>query len=200
MLKQQIKNKRLLIVLGVLLVLIIGLIVGIIIANVNSNNHGQESEESTSTGNESNNENGMTEEEIALSMHFIELRESIEADVAAINALYDNGIAECLNKNELDFAVSFIYSRTYFFIGKNFKQEALDALLSMDWDMLNGILTGAELYRQYTMVIDLADELGDTATSNKFKQLRLGVEEAHQADINVGGEVSDDTNDMEGGE
>ncbi len=104
-------------------------------------------------------------------------------NVSAIINLFRSGIDECFAKGDSNYASTFILDGTIFLIDNGLKQDALNMLLGMDWNFLKGKFHDAELYRQYTKVIELADELGDTATAEKFKDLRKGVEEAHRIDV-----------------
>ena len=99
-------------------------------------------------------------------------------DIKKINELYDSGIAFAVSKGRNDYIVSFYNSRNDALVAKGLKQEALDALLTVDINSLGQ----PDQYRYYTKVIELAQELNDNATATKYQELRAPTEEAYRAD------------------
>lgn len=203
--KQQ--NKPLIIALVILGVLIVGLIIGIIVVNVgtgsgqgngggNNSGGGTSADGSDDSGDGGPNSGiGMTEEDIARDKYLTELHQSIEEEaeriastepvnVAAISALFQRGIDESFKNGSTNYVNVFIYDRTNFLVDKGLKREALDILLGMDWNTLKKTLHGANMYRHYTRIIELAEELGDIATAEKYKGLRAEFEDEYQADYN----------------
>lgn len=193
------KNRRLIVILLILTFLIVSLTIVIIILNINHNNTQNSNDISEDTSIESS-ENQLissetSEESLAIDKHLTEIYHAVSeqaqsiintepVNVTAINKLYDDAIAECFANNESNYAASFMRARTELLLGKNLKRDALDTLINMNWDLVSKRLGGPELYRQYTQIIELAEELGDTTTANKFKELRTTVEDAYWSDYN----------------
>ena len=99
-------------------------------------------------------------------------------DIKKINELYDSGIAFAVSKGRNDYIVSFYNSRNDALVAKGLKQEALDALLTVDINSLGQ----PDQYRYYTKIIELAQELNDNTTVTKYQELRAPTEEAFKAD------------------
>ena len=102
-------------------------------------------------------------------------------DVNAIINLYNPIIEKAYEFDRTDYAVSVMIDRRYLLISNGFKREALDVMLSENYDKLSD----ADKYRMYDAIISLAEELGDTAAVEKYKPLREEVSASYWLDYNM---------------
>lgn len=191
-------NKFLIIILSVLGLIVVALTVSIIVVKLNP-----PVQEETSTENEEEEEEdyplyweGMSEEEFTESqLHELELNlhdQTMEllsrqpADVSAVNKLYDSAIAKALEEDRTDYIISYIDQRTEDYLSFGLTRAALDAMLTTDFS----IFSEPDQYRLYTKVIELAEELNDTAVLSEYKALQKSVEAAYQADYNATAEAA----------
>jgi hypothetical protein len=94
-------------------------------------------------------------------------------DVAAINKVYNEGMAKANEYGRHDYVVEIIELRNNSFLSKNLNQEALDALLTVDPEIFDNV----EKYYYYTKIINVANELGNQELMNKYTAKRAEVEE-----------------------
>lgn len=186
--KKNNKKQRLLWILTGLCVLIIILVVAIVVA-INRSNGGQveSGEETESSG--ITEEPEVSEEEIQKEKQLMDLLDSVNmraqglvnvlpVDVAAINKLYDDAIEKCMSLDRKDYAINFFNDRRDVFLSKGMKREALDSMLSFDFDPFSD----PDKYRLYTKIIDIAEDVGDSKVASEYEQLRSTVEEAYRED------------------
>lgn len=189
-------NKILIGVLVVLILIIVGLIIGIIVVRLN-----ESSAEPTAVEEEEEivvNENDLDEgetvegerERLALKSErdkeFRNIENEVDklldkdpVDMDAINALYDSGIQKAMEYESYAYVFEFIKSRTDKLTAKGLKREALDALLTVNYDMFGNV----EKYRFYNNIVILANEVGDKKVANEYMEKRNKYEADFIADM-----------------
>lgn len=149
-------NRGLVAFLCVLVVVIVGLIIGIVVVTINASN-GEIAEEQTSEDQISYNEYveyGDTYRNIDAEVK--EMLKKNSVDMEAINKLYAEQITKNIESGQLDRASSYIYAQRDNLVENGFLQEALETSLAIDYS----IFDGAEQYRQYSAIVEIAKELG----------------------------------------
>lgn len=164
-------NKVLVGILVVLGLVIVGLGAGIAIVNLN-NNAGQDEEVAT------------TEEQKAYYDYvndFDKVKEKAKellsqspVDATALVNLYDPYIEQCLADGAVDRASAYIQERNQNLISAGLKKEALDELTKIDYSVFNE----PEQYRYYSMIVELAKELGESGVVAQYEPLMTKTKEA----------------------
>lgn len=186
------KNKSLTIILASLCCVAIALAVIVIVNHFNTT-----SETSTDSSSKLSN---LSEEEKALYesyTNYVETYNQTKAkaaellaqepiDVQAIISLYTERINQCLANNELDRASSYISAERTDLLSKNFKKEALDALISIDYSVFNEV----EQHRRYTNIISLAKELDENEIVSKYEPLAAKTKAAYDANYAAAAKVA----------
>lgn len=170
------ENKGLVVLLGVLGIVIIGLVVGIVVVNMNGGDEivtSKEDEDEISYQEYTN----YVEEYDAVRAEAQRLLGENPVDVDAIIKLYSKYIDANLANDELDRASSYIYAENEDLLAGGFKQEALDAMLVIDYSVFDE----PEQYRWYVKIIDLANELGESNIAKEYEPLAASTKAAYDA-------------------
>lgn len=180
------KRKHLIAALLVLCAIILVLVVSIVLVqNFNSGQEGSNIEEPVA-GEEIYEP---TEEDVAREDELVAECDRINAEVEkllavkpvnvnAINELYAAGIEKALQYNRSDYVIALALQREENFRSGGLKKEALDAWQTLDFDLFSD----PDKYRLYSYVTDLAQELNDQETLDKYNALRDTVEAAYWED------------------
>ena len=102
-------------------------------------------------------------------------------DLDAINKIYNDGLKKAEEEEMYNYVFDFTRSRYNKYLDNGLKREALDALINTDY----GIYDGADTYRAYSRIIRLANEIGDTAIAEEYKEKRKDYEAAFQVDYEL---------------
>lgn len=194
------EKRNLLIILVILCVLAVVLSV-LVVINVVNQSTGEEVDHTSSRPDVSE----MSKEDIEY-YNYVDDYDAVEAqvkkmlsqspiDADGIRDLYISKINQYANNGEIDRATSFIYAMVDAFSSKGLKQEALDAMLTIDLS----IYEEPEQYRQYTNIIELAQEVGDQETEEKYKALREEVRELYEIDDGISKDAEKETGDLTDG-
>lgn len=109
-------------------------------------------------------------------------------NVGAANDLINTAINKAIAEDKHDYAVTYIDMRNNGFVAKGLVNEALDAMLVLDFS----VYTEPTQYRLYTKVMDLAEILGNEEVFSRFESLREGVSAAYWMDYNATKETVED--------
>ncbi|MBR2725977.1 hypothetical protein IKE87_01790 [Candidatus Saccharibacteria bacterium] len=174
------KNKKILIcVLVGLGILIIGLVIGLIVTFNSKKSDGTiDTPDEMEAAMEIDKK--ITEEAVYAREEATKLLEQNPVDVNRINELYNNAISLALNNNRADYMAVLVYDRNELLTAKGLKKEALDALLSLDYSTLSE----PNKYRTYTLIVDLARELGENDVLAEYEELQKSVSRAYHAEKN----------------
>jgi len=174
--KAKFENKGLIILLCVLVVAIVGLVVGIVLLKGGG--------EEVVVVDEPFEEQVLYDEYVSYVDDYNAVRAEAKnllgqdpVDVDAIVDLYNQYINQNIANNELDRASSYMYAEYEDLLAGGFKQEALDALVVMDFSVFNE----PEQYRWYSIVVSLANELGNGDVVLQYEPLMAQTKAAYDA-------------------
>ena len=174
--KAKFENKGLIILLCVLVVAIVGLVVGIVLPKGGG--------EEVVVVDEPSEEQVLYDEYVSYVDDYNAVRAEAKnllgqdsVDVDAIVDLYNQYINQNIANNELDRASSYMYAEYEDLLAGGFKQEALDALVVMDFSVFNE----PEQYRWYSIVVSLANELGNGDVVLQYEPLMAQTKAAYDA-------------------
>ena len=174
-------NKAIIIILASLTVVIIVLIAIITVVKLSQGNEGNDNSETDED--ETTVDITVDEEALINKMDYINdyARKWLEEetiDVAKVVTMYDSLIEEVKQQGKTDYVVRIIMDRNDALLSKGLKQEALDALKTVDVSSFSE----PDQYRVYTMIIDQAKELEDNLTVEEYTKLQEKVADAYWED------------------
>ncbi len=105
-----------------------------------------------------------------------ELRNSSSVTPSDITKLYQPVIDEYINSKDIQHVYMYIMEQKDVLVSFDFKQEALDELEKVDFNMFDA----SDRYRLYSAVIDLASELGKNDVLAKYESLKAGVKDEYE--------------------
>ena len=183
------KNTGLVLVLVFMIMIIVGLIIGIVFVR-NDNNGGDEEEPQTEEI--WTDSSDVSDEEKAKHYRFIAIYNDVakkaeelyshgKVSADEIMNLYNPVINTYLGEGDFASAQTFILLRNDNLISRDFKKEALDALLAIDYNIFPEVIQN----RYYNKIINLAKELNEKDIEEKYQVLadktKAAVEAASRA-------------------
>ena len=174
--KAKFENKGLVILLCVLVVAIVGLVVGIGAVMLNSDNEevvvetdstGVEYAASTATPEQIEAYESFKQKYDVVLAEAQELLNESPVNVLAIEELFANAMDEYMTAGTYSSAQEFMVAEYNILMSGGFKQEALDSLIRIDFD----IFPASVQNRWYNLIVNLAQDLGNNDLAVKYRQL-----------------------------
>ncbi len=196
----KIKDSYLIAFLSILIIIIIGLTVWIVIIKTNAPNDSSssdaeyaevEADDAVDTDEEYDLFEGETiedakrryaqDEEWSVQRKEIkskaaQILDSESPDVEAVKKLFNEGIEKAIEWKRYDIIASYLYYEKTMFLEKGLKHEALDALTSVDPELITDPLNR---YNYFSEIVELAQELGESDIVAKYEVLRKDSEAAY---------------------
>ena len=169
-------NKKIIIILASLMVII----VAIIMINVlrNRGNGDSETDEDETSLEITAEEEAMISRIDSINEYAHKWLEEETIDIAKVVELYDSLIEDMKQHGKIDYIARIIMDRNDALLSKGLKQEALDALKTVD----ASLFSEPDQYRLYDLIINQAKELNDNATVEEYTKLQDTVADAYWED------------------